>query len=385
MDRLSALFGADEKTTVIEGQGCIQQLAGLCSNWKARRVLVVSDPGVVAAGHAGQVMQILAGSGIVCELFAEVNENPSTEDVDRGFAPALAFQPDAIVAVGGGSAIDVAKGVDFLLSCGGRMQDYWGPNKATNPLLPIIAIPTTAGTGSEVQSFALIIDPLSHQKMACGDPSAAPRFALLDPELSLSMPRRVSACTGIDTLGHAVESAVSLPRNAISSAYSREAFRLTSSHLERVLEEPSALDARAGMLRAAAMAGFAIEHSMLGAAHSLANPLSAHLGLPHGEAVGLALPVVVEWNGELDEIAAIYAELLAAAGIEATAQPGRRLAGYLRDLLQAADMPVQMSELRDGSLLAILAAEASKQWTAQFNPRPVDVPALTQLLRALAA
>ena len=385
MDGAAGPFDESEKTVVVEGRGCIQQLGGLCLGLDASRALVVSDPGVVAAGHAERAMAVLVASGVSVELFADVSENPSTEDVARGLAVAQRFQPEALIAVGGGSAIDVAKGIDFLLCCGGRMQDYWGRDKATAPLLPILAVPTTAGTGSEVQSFALIADPLSHQKMACGDPGAAPRYALLDPELTTSMPQRVSACTGLDTVGHAVESAVSSARNPRSSVYAREAFRLAARHLEGALQRPSDLDARAGMLRAAALAGFAIEHSMLGAAHSLANPLTAHLGLPHGQAVGLALPAVVEWNGEDPAIGSIYAELLGAAEIEATSKPGERLAAYLRDLLRVAGMPTTLQELTNGALVATLAEEASQQWTAQFNPRPVDVPALSSLLEALAS
>ena len=199
--------------------------------------------------------------------------------------------------------MDTAKGCNFLLTNGGQMKDYWGVGKATQPMLPLIAIPTTGGTGSECQSFALITDEATHQKMACGDPKAAARIAILDPALTLSQPRRVTACSGIDAIAHALETAVTKTRNPLSLIFSRAAFQLTMAGLPRVLEAPGDLDARSQMLWGAACGGTAIENSMLGAAHSAANPLTAHFGITHGQAVGMMLPQVVRFNA-LDPAAA---------------------------------------------------------------------------------
>ena len=187
--------------------------------------------------------------------------------MDECLEVARAVRPDLIVGLGGGSSMDTAKGCNFILTNGGRMQDYWGVGKATKPMLPLIAVPTTAGTGSECQSFALIADEETHQKMACGDPKAAPRVAILDPLLTVTQPRRVAACTGIDAIAHAMETAVTKKRNELSWLYSREAFRLTAGNLDRVLQQPANLEARAAMQLGAAFAGTAIENSMLGAAH----------------------------------------------------------------------------------------------------------------------
>ena len=147
-------------------------------------------------------------------------------------------QIDFLVGLGGGSSMDTAKGCNFLLTNGGRMEDYWGVGKATRPMLPLIAIPTTAGTGSECQSFALITHPQTHVKMACGDPKAAARVAILDPELTLTQPPAVAAATGMDALSHALETAVTRRRNPISQMLSREAFRLCARGLGRVFEHP---------------------------------------------------------------------------------------------------------------------------------------------------
>ena len=228
------------------------------------------------------------------------------------------------------------------------MQDYWGVGKATKEMLPLIAIPTTAGTGSECQSFALIADEETHQKMACGDPKAAPRVALLDPVLTVSQPRGVAACTGIDAISHAVETAVTRRRSELSLLYSREAFRLTMNHLKTVLYEPDNLDARGQMLLGAAFAGTAIENSMLGAAHSMANPLTAHFGVTHGQAVAMMLPHVVRFNAQLPPARQAYAELAVYAGLARPGAPYQEatnaLISRLEEALSVAWMPSKLRE-----------------------------------------
>ena len=264
-------------TRIVFGPGKIDELGR--SRWRLamKRALVVSDPGIVAAGHTPRGIESLEAVGIDVALFDGVAENPTTEHVEAGLRRPREFRPDLIVGLGGGSSMDCAKGINFLYSCGGRMQDYWGEGKATGPMLPMIAVPTTAGTGSETQSYALISDAETHVKMACGDKRAAFRVAILDPELTVTQPPRVTALTGIDALSHAIETYVTKRRNAISLAFSREAWRHLAPNFARVLDEPQNLAARAEMQLGACLAGLAIENSMLGAAHALANPLTATL------------------------------------------------------------------------------------------------------------
>ena len=157
----------------------------------------MTDPGIVAAGHAGRVQQSLEAAGLSVAVFDKSKENPTTRCVDECVTVAKSAGVDMIVGLGGGSSMDTAKGCNFILTNGGRMQDYWGVGKATKPMLPLIAIPTTAGTGSECQSFALIADEETHAKMACGDPKAAAKIAILDPALTVSQPVRVTACTAL--------------------------------------------------------------------------------------------------------------------------------------------------------------------------------------------
>ncbi|MGD9636628.1 MAG: iron-containing alcohol dehydrogenase, partial [Pirellulales bacterium] len=225
-------------TRIVFGPGKLSELGAVAANLGAVRALVVSDSGIIAAGHTPRGVASLENAGLNVALFDGVGENPTTRHVDAGVELAKEFRPDLIVGLGGGSSMDCAKGINFLYSCGGRMQDYVGLGKATGPLLPMIAVPTTAGTGSETQSYALIADAETHVKMACGDKRAAFRAAILDPELTITQPPRVTALTGIDALSHALETYVTKRRNAISLIFSRWAWQRLSANFGRVLAEP---------------------------------------------------------------------------------------------------------------------------------------------------
>jgi alcohol dehydrogenase len=283
----------------------------------------------------------------------------------RRFAAPLAI--DSLAALGGGSSLDCAKGVNFVLTNGGTMRDYWGYGKASRPLLPMIGVPTTSGTGSEAQTYALISDAETHVKMACGDPQAAFRVALLDPLLTASAPFAVRAAAGYDAISHAVETAVTTRRNAVSMAFSRQAWELLEAHFERVLDSPDGLEALGAMQTGAYLAGAAIENSMLGAAHATANPLTARYGTAHGAAIALMLPHAVRFNQPAAE--AEYRTLFAGD-----------LARRLEELAHAARLPARLRDIgvpRED--LPLLARDAAPQWTGRFNPRPFDESAALEL------
>jgi alcohol dehydrogenase len=271
--------------------------------------------------------------------------------VDAGTEFAANEKIDSIIGLGGGSSMDCAKGINFILTNGGQMLDYRGYGKATQPMLPMIAIPTTAGTGSEAQSYALISTSDNHIKMACGDPA-----------LTVSQPRSITAISGFDAIAHAVETYVTTKRNPLSELFSREAWRLLEPNYERVLNEPRDLEARGAMQLGAFYAGVAIENSMLGATHACANPLTARYGTAHGAAIAMLLPSVVRWNERAagDRYESLF------SGTEALARRLEQLAeaGELRSSLSANGIS------RDE--LAALATEAAEQWTGTFNPRPFD-------------
>ena len=381
---LLTAFDYQSRTRLVFGENSLERLGELARELGAQRVLMVTDPGIVTAGHVQRAERLLQAVGLGVVVFDKVRENPTTRDVEACLKVAQAAGIDAIVGLGGGSSMDTAKGCNFLLTNGGQMKDYWGVGKARKPMLPLIAIPTTAGTGSECQSAALIADEHTHQKMACLDSKAAARIAILDPVLTVSQPPRVTAFTGIDAIAHAIETAVTKKRTPLSLMYSREAFKLTITNLGRVLRHPHDVKARGAMLLGAAFAGIAIENSMLGAAHSAANPLTAHFNIVHGQAVGMMLPAVIRFNSAERSVLGAYAEL--ASGAELTSVPQDpqatrdALLAHLESLLESTGVPSSLGECGvKRSMIPTLAEEAARQWTANFNPRKVTAEEFVSL------
>jgi len=365
-------FDFHTPTRVMFGPGTLARLGELAHELGAERALLVTDPGLEAAGHPQRAQQSLRDAGLEVFVFDEVEENPTSKHVDVGVRFAKPLNIDLIVSVGGGSAMDCAKGINFLLTNGGAMSDYKGFGKATKPMLPSIGIPTTSGTGSEAQSYALIADEKSHLKMACGDRKAAFATAILDPEVTVTQPPKVTALTGIDALSHAVESYVSTKRNPVSQMFAREAWTLLEINLEKVLHNPRDLEARGAMQMGAFLAGTAIENSMLGVCHSCANPLTAHYGITHGLAIGIMLPHVIRFNART--VGSLYADLIEEAGLRNGHADGDAeiLAERVTRLMKMANLPTSLSECGvSRSILPLLSEEASQQWTARFNPRPV--------------
>ena len=364
-------FDFQSSTRIVFGENTLDQLGDLTKALGGMRVLLVTDPGIIKAGIVERVLDTLKAAGIDAFVFDGVEENPTS----RHIADGVLFAKDQggidlLIGLGGGSSMDCAKGINFILTNGGQMEDYWGVDKATKPMLPSIGIPTTAGTGSEAQSFALISQEDTHQKMACGDKKARFRTVILDPALTTTTPKRVTAATGIDAISHAVESYVSTRRNPISQMFAKEAWWLLEKSFEIVVSDPKNIEARSQMLLGAHLAGAAIENSMLGAAHACANPLTARYNITHGIAVGLMLPSVVSFNTQA--VNALYQELHPSplhervSKLKAVAELPERLRDFE---IQRADLPR-------------LAAEAAKEWTGKFNPRPVSEVELLKLYEA---
>src|SRR5688572_16440520 len=364
-------FDLELSTRTIFGPGTLSRLGEVARPLGFTRTLIVSDKGLLSTGVAERARTLLADSGVESWIFHDFEPNPDTQMVESGRVLAASLNIDSIVALGGGSSLDCAKGINFVLTNGGTMRDYWGFRKAALPMLPSIGIPTTAGTGSEAQAYALISDTETHRKMACGDPKAAFRIAILDPELTVSQPRTVAAAAGFDAISHAVESFVTKKRTAISDLFAREAWRLLEANYETVLREPSDVEARAAMLLGAHEAGIAIEQSMLGATHACANPLTSRYGTTHAVAISVMLPQVVRWNAEV--VGERYAELLQVSGKEAGKLPGEQLARRLEELAQSGGLPGSLHSLSiPREDLPILAENSTKEWTGTFNPRPLD-------------
>jgi alcohol dehydrogenase len=361
-------FDARPSPAILFGPGRLAELPECASSLGAGNLLLVTDPGIVAAGHVRRAVDFLTAAGLGVTVYEGTHVNPTESDIEacRDFARSL--KPDALIGLGGGSSMDTAKGCNFLLHNGGRMADYRGYGLAKNAMLPFIAIPTTAGTGSECQSYAVVSRDDGHEKMACGDPKALARVAILDPELTVSQPPAVAILTALDALSHALESAVCTKRNPVSSAYSAGAFRLIVSAIRTVLDGSADLETRGRMLLGAAMAGSAIENSMLGAAHAAANPLTARFDLTHGHAVSLMLPHVIRLNSSDPAIAAIYEDFTAVLDCP--------LLKWLEETIALAKLPVAAI---DPTVISDLAEDATRQWTGRFNPVPLDHATLNSL------
>ncbi len=358
---------------MVFGAGVIARVGELARELNFKRTLLVADHGMVASGHVDEAVGPLQKAGVEIIRFHDFEVNPDTRMIENGTAFVSSLNVDSIVGLGGGSSMDCAKGINFLLTNGGHMAQYRGYGKATKPMLPMIAIPTTAGTGSEAQSYALISDAETHAKMACGDSKAAFRVAVLDPALTISQPRSITATSGFDAIAHAVETYVTTKRNPLSEVFSREAWALLEPNYERVLSEPDNISARGAMQLGAFYAGVAIENSMLGATHACANPLTARYGTAHGAAIAMLLPTVVRWN---EKTGTDYGQLLrwsSIAGRNIDTTPGEALAQRLEELAEAGGL---RKNLRSAGVneteLPELAEDAAGQWTGTFNPRPLD-------------
>jgi alcohol dehydrogenase class IV len=392
-------FDFQSRTRLVFGEGSFQQLGALARELGFRRTLMVADRGILACGYCDEASKLLTESGITISTFHDFDSNPNTVMIEAGRDFAATLDIDSIIGLGGGSSMDTAKAINFLLTSGGAIEDYWGYGRSRAPMLPMIGIPTTSGTGSEAQSYALISDARTHVKMACGDPGAAFKIAILDPRLTVTQPAGVTAAAGFDAISHSVETYVTKKRTPASEKLSLEAWRLLAPNYERVISNPDDLEARGAMQLGAYWAGLAIENSMLGAAHACANPLTANYDTEHGVAIGLMLPHVVRWNGAV--VGERYGELLnyghefvvrpsggssygpadrltsyelppegrtTNGGDES--HPGEALARRLEDLIRIGRLPRGLKSVGvpEGDLPR-LAVEAASQWTGQHNPR----------------
>ncbi len=300
--------------TIIEfGQGSVKQLADHVRNLGGTNVLLVGDPGVSKAGIVQKLEQPLVDAGIPYTVFTEVGVEATIESVDSGTALAKSRGCDIVVGVGGGSALDTAKSIALMLVHPGNIRDYVGLDKVTGPGAPIIAVPTTAGTGSEITRFSVLSDKGAKAKLSVGSMYNCPTIALCDPELTLTLPAHITAATGMDALTHALESYVNKATQPISEALSIQSMKLVAKSLRVAVVQGENLDARYDMLMASTIAAMAFNSTRLGLAHALAIPLGAHFNIPHGVVNAILLPEVMQYNiiGNTDkfiEIAKIFGE-----------------------------------------------------------------------------
>jgi alcohol dehydrogenase class IV len=288
------------------GAGSVAQLPEVVVSLNKKKVFIVTDPGVAAAGVLAKVEAILKSAGVETASYTDIKPNPTTTLIDAAAKEGISFGADCIVALGGGSSLDSSKGIALVVAnptFSSAKFDY--SITPERPALPIIAIPTTSGTGSETNNWGVIDDPIRQCKFYVGDASTTPVVAILDPELTIGLPPRPTAGTGIDALTHAIESLTSKGSTPVSAAYAHQAVKLISRALPIAVKDGANVDARGDMLMGAHLAGLALTLSGLGLVHGIAHSVSAHVGAAHGEALATVLPEVMQFNAR--EVGDIYA------------------------------------------------------------------------------
>jgi len=354
------------------GCGVSRQIGALAADAGHKRIFFVHDAGVKAAGLAGAVSGDLKAAGLQCLEYGEVLPNPPDTQVQAAAELARDFKADAVVALGGGSPIDLAKGVNILLSNPSPINAYDGMNKVGKPTGPLYAIPTTAGTGSEATAVTVITDTKAKRKMVLFGRHIAPAVALVDPELTLGLPKALTASTGMDALTHALESCVSVLSSPVTETVVLEAARLIAGSLRKAFQDGADIQARTDMLLGSMFAAFGFTNTSLGLVHSLAHPMGAHCDVPHGTGNAVMLSHVMEFN-----IPAIAPEkmirMAQAMGLAVKGKShealGKKLAGSLAALAKDLGIP-RVRELGvPKNMIPALAKDALQELSTQTTPR----------------
>ncbi|MCL4459033.1 MAG: iron-containing alcohol dehydrogenase [Chloroflexi bacterium] len=369
-------------TQIIFGKDVFTVLATELSRLEGSKVLLVSDAGLAEMGLVARLTEVIQEAGLGVATFTEVHTNPTVESVEKGQQLAQAEGTDLLVALGGGSAIDVAKAIALLLSAGGEYRDYqWGGKKVPGPLMPLVAIPTTAGTGAEVSKVAVIVDEAKHSKQGVVSPFLRPRLAIIDPRLMLSLPPRLTAATGVDAFVHALEAYVGLGANPLSDLFALEALAKIWRWLPQVIEHGDNLEGRKELALASLFAGIAMDQAGLGIMHALAGPLCGHFNIHHGVACALVMSPSLAFNLEVGEekLPLLCQSLAMPQGTD-----GPTLACRLKEFVAALKLPVSLGEVgvREGDI-PLLAREALQMGVIRNNPRPTSEEDCQAILRAI--
>lgn len=360
---------------VIFGVGTLAEVGGAVRRVGGRRPMLVSDPGVLAAGWVDRALPYLADLHVQWRLWHDLTPNPKDHEVEEAFETYLESGCDALLAIGGGSCIDLAKAVAILSGNGGRILDYEGIDHATSPIPPMVMVPTTGGSGSDVSQFCVVTDTRRSLKVTIGGRALVPEISLTDPELLTTMPAELTAFTGIDALSHAIESAVSEACDFLSKGLALAAIREIAEHLPVAVEDPLDLTAREGMARASLQAGMAFTNALLGATHAIAHQIGGALDLPHGLLNAILLPHVMRFNAETH--AERYVDVAGALGIRTegldAGTAAARATERIEDLNRSLGIPSGLREIGvDPAAFDEFAVNALSDAYIATNPRPVS-------------
>jgi len=370
------------QTEIKFGNGIIDKLGEIISNYNVKRTLIVTDPGIVKSNLHNVVANILKNSGIEYEVFNEVKSDPNIETINKAKKIAKKYSAEAIIGLGGGSSIDTAKATAILMENDGELRQFSGVNKVKKLNIPLIAIPTTAGTGSEVTRFAVISD--ANEKFTISSNFIIPKVAILDPTLTLSLPQETTAYTGIDALTHAIESYTSTLSQPITDLLALKSIELIMKNLRIAFARGDNLKARENMLQASLFAGIAFNNSFLGLCHAIASPLGAHFNIPHGIAVGVMLPYVIEYNilASSNKFALIYRTLYPYDNDLDELKMSEKLIYSVTNLLKDINLPSNLHTIGvSEEKLQLVAEDAQKSIQLKYNPRIANQNDILSILK----
>ncbi|MED0668342.1 iron-containing alcohol dehydrogenase [Bacillus badius] len=376
-------FGIPSHVTF--GRGSVKKVGEVLEEFNAKKVLCVYDQGVKQAGIVGQVITYLKAKKIEVVEFANVVPNPPDTILEEGAELAVKEQVEAIVAVGGGSPIDAAKAINVLITNPGPIHQYEGLNLVKNPTKPLIAIPTTAGTGSEVTAVSVITDTAGEKKMVIGGRHCGADVALVDPDLTMGLPPAVTAATGMDALTHAIESYVSKLASVPSDVNALKAVELIYKNLAEAYKNGSNIEARTNMLLGSMMAAYAFNSALLGLVHAIAHPLSVYCGLPHGVANACMLPDVMEYNAQDEKVQKRFRDIAQAMGISVEGLSDKEAADQavaaVRELSQSINIPsLEEAGVKREQFEQLAEATLNEEISIMVNPRDVTEQEVVKLL-----
>ena len=376
-------FSFELPTKIQYGIGAVRKLTDALEELKATKVLVVTDKGIESSGLLAGIVNQLEQGRLNFKIFSEVEPNPKDYNVSRGTQLARQLEADCLVAIGGGSPIDCAKAVAVLATHGGAPEDYEDGSRITGRVLPLIAIPTTSGTGSEVTFSSVITDTRRKFKFSIHHTKIAPRIALLDPELTVTMPQALTAATGMDALTHAVEGFTAKGGEPLADAAALYAIELIATHLKTAVFDGRNLEARAGMLLGSLLAGISFSHSDVAAVHCLAEALGGKYDTAHGVCNAVVLPAVMEYN--LAYCTEKYARIAAAMGIgfDTPQEGARRAVETVKQMAREIRLPDFASLGVNAEDLEELAYNASINGSNGSNPRPMTKDDYLTLIKSM--
>lgn len=369
---------------VIFGNGAIHQVGESCLRLGATNVLIVSDPGVIEAGWLDVVIKSCKQIGLKYTTFYDVTMNPKDSEVEKGCEVYIQNECDSIIGIGGGSAIDVAKAIAILATNGGRIHDYEGIDKIKNPLPPQVMIPTTAGSGSEVSQFSVILDTAGQKKMTIVSKSLVPDIAIVDPETLSTKSAHLTASTGLDVLTHGIEAYVSLAATPLTDVQAKNAISLVAQYLRPSVASKINKEAKTNMAMASLQAGLAFSNAILGAVHAMSHAIGGKYPILHGDVNSILLPHVMEYN--LLANPKKFADIALFLGIDirgmSDMEAGKKAIEYVKNLTldigapqRLSDIGLEKEEIRKMSLIALHDA------CMITNPRDVTVEDIEEIFR----